>query len=124
MAAAASRRRVPPRHNRATLETRANDPGSEEETDMSVEISAGVEDRDIPQSRASEIKKVDLWIFSYPMVGVRGGIDMPGVKSDRLRLAVRIETRDGAWGSYVGGQANSLAQATACARAVIGLDSF
>ena len=58
------------------------------------------------------------------MVGVRGGIDMPGVKSDRLRLAVRIETRDGAWGPYVGGQANSLAQATACARAVIGLDLF
>ena len=48
---AAIRRRVPPRHNRATLETRANDPGSEEETDMSVEISAGVEDRDIPRSQ-------------------------------------------------------------------------
>ena len=91
---------------------------------MSVEANAGVEDRDVPRSRAAEIKKIDLWIFSYPMIGVRGGIDMPGVKSDRLRLAVRIETRDGAWGAYVGGQANSLAQATACARAVLGLDSF
>jgi L-alanine-DL-glutamate epimerase-like enolase superfamily enzyme len=80
--------------------------------------------RDIPVSRATEITRIDLWIFGYPMVGVKGGIDMPGVKSERLRLAVTIHTRDGAQGSYVGGQANSLAQATACARAILGLDAF
>jgi L-alanine-DL-glutamate epimerase-like enolase superfamily enzyme len=80
--------------------------------------------RDVAPSRATEITRIDLWIFGYPMVGVKGGIDMPGSKSERLRLAVTVHTRDGARGSYVGGQANSLAQATACARAILGLDAF
>ena len=71
--------------------------------------------RDVAESSATKITRVELILFSYPMVGVQGGIDMPGVTSERLRLAVTIETRDGAIGSYVGGQANSLAQATACA---------
>lgn len=74
---------------------------------------------------SSRIKRVALWIFGYPMTGVApGGIDMPGVKAERLRLAVRIDTADGASGAYVGGQANALPQATACARAVLGLDGF
>jgi L-alanine-DL-glutamate epimerase-like enolase superfamily enzyme len=76
------------------------------------------------RENGARIVKIDLWIFSYPMIGVQNGIDMPGVKSDRLRLAVTIETRDGSRGSYVGGQANSLSQATACARMVLGLDAF
>lgn len=81
--------------------------------------------RDAAEGRGTAIKRVDLRLFSYPMVGVGpGGVDMPGVRSDRTRLAVRIETRDGAVGAYVGGQANSLAQATTCARAVLGLDCF
>lgn len=78
----------------------------------------------LDNDRAAEITKIDLWIFSFPMVGVQGGIDMPGVASKRLRLAATIQTRDGSTGSYVGGQANSLAQATACARAVLGLNAF
>lgn len=35
-----------------------------------------------------------------------------------------IETADGAVGSYVGGQANSMAQAAACARNISGMDGF
>src|SRR3712207_2821216 len=81
--------------------------------------------RDIASSPSTQISRVELWLFSYPMVGVGpGGIDMPGVRSQRLRLAVTIETRDGARGSYVGGQANSLAQASACAKAILGMDCF
>ena len=49
---------------------------------------------------------------------------MPGVTTRRRRLAVSIETADGAVGIYVGGQANSLAQATACARTILGMDCF
>jgi L-alanine-DL-glutamate epimerase-like enolase superfamily enzyme len=82
------------------------------------------EARDIPAGRATEIAKIDIYVFTFPMVGVENGIDMPGAKSDRTRLAVSIETRDGARGAYVGGQANALAQATACARAVLGMDCF
>ncbi|TCR63086.1 enolase C-terminal domain-like protein [Bosea sp. BK604] len=75
--------------------------------------------------RSSRISRIELWIFSYPMVGVGpGGVDVTGARSERTRLAVRIETRDGAQGSYVGGQANALSQATACARSVLGLDAF
>src|SRR5690606_31583114 len=81
--------------------------------------------RDMPESTATLIKRIDLRMFSYPMVGVGpGGIDMPEGKGSRARIAVRIETNDGAVGAYVGGQANSLAQAATCARAVLGTDCF
>jgi L-alanine-DL-glutamate epimerase-like enolase superfamily enzyme len=80
--------------------------------------------RDVPAGDATKIKRIDIRLFSYPMVGVQGGIDMPGFKSERTRLAVRMETADGAVGAYVGGQANSLAQATVCAKAVLGIDCF
>jgi L-alanine-DL-glutamate epimerase-like enolase superfamily enzyme len=81
--------------------------------------------RDVAASRATEISRIDLRLFSYPMDGVGpGGIDLPGAKGSRARLAVRIETKDGAVGAYVGGQANSLAQAATCAKAVIGKDCF
>jgi L-alanine-DL-glutamate epimerase-like enolase superfamily enzyme len=81
--------------------------------------------RDVALSPSTRISRVELWLFSYPMTGVGpGGVDMPGVQSERRRLAVTIETRDGARGSYVGGQANSLAQASTCARAIIGSDCF
>lgn len=91
---------------------------------MTIEAETPPAARDIPASRATEIKKIDLYIFAFPMVGVAGGVDMPGAKSERTRLAVSIETRDGAVGAYVGGQANSLAQATACAKAILGMDCF
>ncbi|MDE1994985.1 MAG: hypothetical protein KGI75_20955, partial [Rhizobiaceae bacterium] len=85
----------------------------------------GDDKRDIPDSAATEVKRIEIFLFSYPMTGVdRGGIDMPGAKSSRARLAVSIETRDGAKGAYVGGQANSMAQASACARAILGMDCF
>ena len=81
--------------------------------------------RDVPESKATSIKRIDLHLFSYPMVGVGpGGIDMPGATGSRARIAVRIETVDGAVGAYVGGQANSLAQAATCAKAVLGMDCF
>lgn len=80
--------------------------------------------RDIANSAATQIKRVEIYLFSYPMVGVRGGVDVAGATSSRSRLAVSIETRDGAKGAYVGGQANSMAQASACARSIIGLDCF
>jgi L-alanine-DL-glutamate epimerase-like enolase superfamily enzyme len=81
--------------------------------------------RDIASSPSTQISRVELWLFSYPMIGVGpGGIDMPGVRSERLRLAVTIETKDGARGSYVGGQANSLPQASTCAKAILGMDCF
>jgi L-alanine-DL-glutamate epimerase-like enolase superfamily enzyme len=91
--------------------------------DQSAEPDAAV--RDVQRSPATRISRIDLRLFSYPMVGVGpGGIDMPGVRSERQRLAVTIETKDGARGSYVGGQANSLAQASACAKAILGSDCF
>lgn len=81
--------------------------------------------RDVPESKSTSIKRIDLHLFSYPMKGVGpGGIDMPDATGGRARLAVRIETQDGAVGAYVGGQANSLAQAATCARAVLGTDCF
>ncbi|MFS8110665.1 enolase C-terminal domain-like protein [Rhizobium jaguaris] len=85
----------------------------------------GDDRRDIAASAATQVKRIELFLFSYPMTGVdRGGIDMPGAKSSRARLAVSIETRDGAKGAYVGGQANAMAQASACARAILGMDCF
>jgi hypothetical protein len=72
--------------------------------------------RDIPAGRAAKIKQIELFIFTFPMVGVEDGIDMPGAKSERTRMAVSIETHDGAVGAYVGGQANSMAHATNHAR--------
>jgi L-alanine-DL-glutamate epimerase-like enolase superfamily enzyme len=81
--------------------------------------------RDVPVSKSAQIKKVELIIFAYPMIGVgAGGVDVTGAKSSRTRIAVKIETNDGAVGAYVGGQANSFAQATACARSIIGMDGF
>ena len=82
-------------------------------------------ERDLPASRATEVKRIELWLFAYPMLGVApGGVDMPGGRSERSRLAVRIETRDGAVGAYVGGQANAMAQAVASAKVVLGRDCF
>jgi L-alanine-DL-glutamate epimerase-like enolase superfamily enzyme len=73
---------------------------------------------------ADRIARVEITLFSYPMTGVAGGADMPGAVSERRRLAVRIFTRDGAEGAYVGGQANSLPQAATSAHAILGLDAF
>lgn len=87
-------------------------------------VAAETERRDGPRSVGAAISKIEIRMISYPMVGVQGGIDMPGVTTNRSRLAVTIETKDGARGSYVGGQANSLAQAVACAKAILGMDCF
>ncbi|WP_454856474.1 enolase C-terminal domain-like protein [Rhizobium binxianense] len=85
---------------------------------------AQAERRDVPKAAGTVISKIDIRLFAYPMVGVKGGIDMPGVTTHRSRLAVTIETKDGARGSYIGGQANSLAQAVSCAKAILGMDCF
>lgn len=75
-------------------------------------------------AKSRRIEKVDIYLFSYPLVGVSGGVDVPGAISHRARLAVEITAGDGATGAYVGGQANSLAQACACAKVVLGVDCF
>ncbi|MET1008356.1 MAG: enolase C-terminal domain-like protein, partial [Propionibacteriaceae bacterium] len=87
-------------------------------------VATATVERDVAASDATRVTRVELFLFAYPMVGVQGGVDMPGAKSSRSRLAVSIETKDGARGAYVGGQANSLAQASACARTILGLDCF
>ncbi|UHD46442.1 mandelate racemase [Aureimonas altamirensis] len=81
--------------------------------------------RDGSSLASAAIASIDLFLFKYPMKGVGpGGIDLPSGSGERSRLAVRITTQDGATGSYVGGQQNSLAQAITCAKAVLGLDCF
>jgi hypothetical protein len=95
-----------------------------QENFMTIEAEAPPAARDVPASRATKIKKIELFLFSFPMVGVAGGVDMRGAKSERTRLAVSIETDDGAIGAHVGGQANSFARASACAKAILGMEGF
>ena len=49
---------------------------------------------------ADRISRIEVTLFSYPMVGVEpGGADMPGATSNRRRIAVRMLTRGGAEGA-------------------------
>jgi L-alanine-DL-glutamate epimerase-like enolase superfamily enzyme len=71
------------------------------------------------------VKKIEVRLIKYPMTGVgKGGIDLEGGQGERTRLAVRIETRDGSVGAYVGSQAQSHAQTLTCARIMIGRDGL
>lgn len=73
----------------------------------------------------SSIKKIDVRTIKFPMTGVgRGGIDLAGGQGERARMAVRIETVDGSVGTYVGGQAQSYAQAVTCGRIMLGRDAL
>ena len=42
------------------------------------EEKVAFEQRDIPEARATRIKRIELSLIRYPMVGVKGGVDMPG----------------------------------------------
>ncbi|WP_439496612.1 enolase C-terminal domain-like protein [Bosea sp. (in: a-proteobacteria)] len=70
------------------------------------------------------ITRVELRIFSFPMENVARGVDLPGAKSQRTRLAVRIETRDGTRGEYVGGNDTMFGQARLAARALVGFGAL
>ena len=91
---------------------------------MTATADAVADDGATSPGAANRISRIEITLFSYPMIGVEGGADMPGATSERRRLAVRMLTRGGDEGSYVGGQANSLPQAAASARAILGLDAF
>ncbi|TCR63047.1 enolase C-terminal domain-like protein [Bosea sp. BK604] len=70
------------------------------------------------------ITRVELRIFSFPIENVARGIDLPGAKSQRTRLAVRIETRDGSRGEYVGGNDTMFGQARLAAKALVGFGAL
>lgn len=70
------------------------------------------------------IERVELRIFSFPMENVADGIDLPGARSKRVRLAVRLWTADGAVGEYVGGNDTMFGQARIVARKMPGYGSF
>ncbi len=77
-----------------------------------------------PPPRETVIVRAELRIFSFPMENVVGGIDLPGARSKRTRMAVRIETADGAVGEYVGGNDTMFGQARLAARALPGFGAF
>jgi L-alanine-DL-glutamate epimerase-like enolase superfamily enzyme len=70
------------------------------------------------------IDRVELRIFSFPMENVSRGIDLPGAKSTRTRLAVRITTADGSTGEYVGGNDTMFGQARLVAKALVGFGAL
>jgi L-alanine-DL-glutamate epimerase-like enolase superfamily enzyme len=88
------------------------------------------EQRDIPPSASTKIKRIEITTFAFPMKGV--GKDIHGYElvdraTDsvlRTRLAVTIETADGARGEYVGGNETMTATAVAAAKSMIGKDCF
>jgi L-alanine-DL-glutamate epimerase-like enolase superfamily enzyme len=70
------------------------------------------------------IDRVELRIFSFPMDNVADGVDLPGGLSRRTRLAVRIQSADGAKGEYVGGNDTMFGQARIAAKALVGFGGF
>jgi L-alanine-DL-glutamate epimerase-like enolase superfamily enzyme len=75
--------------------------------------------------KPSAIKRIEVRQIKYPMTGVgRGGIDLERGTGERTRLAIRIETKDGSVGAYVGSQAQSHAQTLTCARIMLGRDAL
>ncbi|TCR63085.1 enolase C-terminal domain-like protein [Bosea sp. BK604] len=85
--------------------------------------------RDIPQGEATRIRRIEIIRFKQEMENVAfdvspSGIDMPGVRTTRKRIAVRIETRDGAVGEYVGGRTDTAPQTEFIAKRIIGRDCF
>lgn len=80
--------------------------------------------RPLPPTPGTEIERVELRIFSFPVENVAKGVDLPGAKSQRTRLAVRIDTKDGSRGEYVGGNDTMFGQARLAAKALIGYGAF
>lgn len=85
---------------------------------------SGMSNRREPPKAATVIERVELRIFSYPMDNVLKGVDKPGAKSSRTRLAVRIDTKDGARGEYIGGNDTMFGQARLVAKALPGYGAF
>jgi L-alanine-DL-glutamate epimerase-like enolase superfamily enzyme len=54
------------------------------------------------------------------MANVKHGIDLPGAVSSRTRMAVRIDTKDGSRGEYIGGNDTMFGQARLTAKALLG----
>lgn len=77
-----------------------------------------------PPPAETVIDWVELRIFSFPMDNVTEGVDLPGAKSKRTRLAVRIKTAGGATGEYVGGNDTMFGQARIAAKALVGFGAF
>lgn len=86
--------------------------------------------RDRAPSPATRIARVELHVFSFPMQNVGKDptgyepIDLPGAMLPRTRLAVAIETADGARGEYVGGNETLVDQARICARHLLRYDCY
>lgn len=77
-----------------------------------------------PPESGTVVSRVELRVFSFPMENVARSIDQPGARSQRTRLAVRIETRDGSRGEYVGGNDTMLGQARLVAKALPGFGAL
>lgn len=96
---------------------------------MDLDTAPGFAARDIAPSAATRITRIEIVTFAFPMVGVgktpEGELtDMPGATTPRVRLAVSIETADGARGEYVGGNETMANQAVSCAKLMLGRDCF
>jgi L-alanine-DL-glutamate epimerase-like enolase superfamily enzyme len=97
---------------------------------MNAITPVSVEQRDIPPSASTKIKRIEVTTFAFPMDGVgkdaRGYelVDRANDSVPRTRLAVVIETVDGARGEYVGGNETMTATAIAAAKSMIGKDCF
>lgn len=80
--------------------------------------------------KGRRIAAIDIAVVAHPMDDVgkdpESGeiIDLPGHTTLRERLHVRITTRDGATGEYVGGTSAMLPQAMAAAEIMVGRDCF
>src|SRR6478736_6751848 len=95
---------------------------------LSVEDTASAA-RDVLGSAATRIRRIDVILFAQDMENVAfdvspSGIDMPGVRTTRKRIAVRIETQDGARGEYVGGRTDTAPQTHFIAKWIIGRDCY
>ena len=72
-------------------------------------------------NRGRAIKKIEVILFKHDMENVAfdvspSGIDMPGARHTRKRIAITMETVDGARGEYVGGRPDAAPQTEFLAR--------
>ncbi len=77
---------------------------------------------------ARRVVRVELHVFAFPMRNVgRSGTeltDLPGEDTNRTRIAVEIETADGARGCYAGGNETMIGQAKIAAKLLLGRDAL
>lgn len=81
------------------------------------------------EQKASEISKVEIFLYERKLVNVAfdinpGGIDMPGVESDRVNIGVVVETKDGCRGEFFGGRSDTYKHTALCAKWTLGDDAF